>query len=79
MFIRETPKDGKGMPVDWWGIALLAVAVGSLQTVLEKGESEDWFATPYITALSGCICSGSAYCSYGERQVLTTPSLILGS
>jgi DHA2 family multidrug resistance protein len=51
MFVRETPKDGQGMPVDWWGILLLAIAVGSLQTVLEKGESEDWFATPYITAL----------------------------
>jgi DHA2 family multidrug resistance protein len=51
-FIRETPKDGKGLPVDWWGIALLAIAVGSLQTLLEKGESEDWFATPYIIALA---------------------------
>jgi DHA2 family multidrug resistance protein len=50
-FVRETPKEGKGQPVDWWGIALLAVAVGSLQTLLEKGESQDWFATPYITAL----------------------------
>ncbi len=52
VFIKETPKDGKGQPIDWWGILLLAVAVGSLQTVLEKGESEDWFATPYITVLS---------------------------
>ena len=52
MFVRETPKDGKGMPVDWYGIALLAIAVGSLQTLLEKGESEDWFATPYIVALA---------------------------
>lgn len=51
-FVRETPKDGKGTPVDWWGILLLAIAVGSLQTVLEKGESEDWFATPYIIALT---------------------------
>jgi len=51
-FIRETPKDGQGKPVDWWGIALLAIAVGSLQTLLEKGESEDWFATPYIVALA---------------------------
>ncbi len=51
-FVRETPKEGKGMPVDWWGIALLAIAVGSLQTLLEKGESEDWFSTPYITALA---------------------------
>jgi DHA2 family multidrug resistance protein len=49
---NETPKEGKGKPVDWWGIALLAVAVGSLQTVLEKGESEDWFATPYIIVLT---------------------------
>lgn len=51
-FIRETPKDGKGLPIDWWGIALLAIAVGSLQTLLEKGESEDWFAAPYIVALA---------------------------
>ncbi|MFC0516710.1 DHA2 family efflux MFS transporter permease subunit [Mucilaginibacter angelicae] len=51
-FVRETPKDAKGKPVDWWGIVLLAIAVGSLQTVLEKGESEDWFAKPYILILT---------------------------
>lgn len=51
-FIRETPKDAKGQPIDWWGIGLLAVAVGSLQTVLEKGESEDWFSEPYIVVLT---------------------------
>jgi len=51
-FIRETPKDGQGKPVDWWGIGLLAVAVGSLQTLLEKGESEDWFSTSYIVVLA---------------------------
>jgi len=51
-FVKETPKDAKGKPVDWWGIGLLAVAVGSLQTVLEKGESEDWFAKTYILLLT---------------------------
>jgi len=51
-FINETPKEEKGRPVDWWGIALLAVAVGSLQTILEKGESEDWFAKSYILVLT---------------------------
>jgi DHA2 family multidrug resistance protein len=51
-FIKETPKDAKGKPVDWWGIGLLAVAVGSLQTILEKGESEDWFAKTYILVLT---------------------------
>ena len=51
-FIHETPKEAKGKPIDWWGIVLLAVAVGSLQTILEKGESEDWFAKPYILVLT---------------------------
>src|SRR6201999_3461806 len=35
-FVPATPKDSRGNPIDWWGIILLAVAVGSLQTVLEK-------------------------------------------
>jgi DHA2 family multidrug resistance protein len=50
-FITETPKHEK-KPIDWWGIGLLAVAVGSLQTILEKGESEDWFAKTYILVLT---------------------------
>jgi DHA2 family multidrug resistance protein len=60
-YVRETPKEGKGKPIDWWGIGLLALAVGSLQTILEKGESEDWFSKPYIlvltiTAVLGTLC-----------------------
>ncbi|RYE33037.1 MAG: DHA2 family efflux MFS transporter permease subunit [Sphingobacteriaceae bacterium] len=51
-YVRETPKTGLGKPIDWWGIALLAVAVGSLQVILEKGESEDWFAKTYILVLT---------------------------
>ncbi len=38
--------------VDWLGIILLTVGIGSLQIVLERGESEDWFNTPYITLLT---------------------------
>ena len=51
-FVKATPKTGRGKPIDWWGIALLAVAVGSLQVILEKGESEDWFAKTYILVLT---------------------------
>src|ERR1700740_1488660 len=52
IFVRESPKYGKGKPVDWWGILFLAIGVGSLQVVLEKGESEDWFSKTYITVLA---------------------------
>jgi DHA2 family multidrug resistance protein len=37
--------------VDWWGIALLAIAIGSIQTFLEEGEKEDWFNSGFITIL----------------------------
>lgn len=38
--------------IDFLGIALLAVAVGSLQYVLEKGHDDDWFNDNIITTLT---------------------------
>jgi MFS transporter, DHA2 family, multidrug resistance protein len=37
--------------VDYWGIGMLAVGVGALQVVLDKGQEEDWFSSHWITAL----------------------------
>ncbi|RYY97030.1 MAG: DHA2 family efflux MFS transporter permease subunit [Chitinophagaceae bacterium] len=45
-------KKSKVKDVDWLGIALLAVAVGSLQYVLEKGHDEDWLSSSLIVALA---------------------------
>jgi DHA2 family multidrug resistance protein len=42
----------KASEVDWLGIGLLATAVGSLQYVLERGQEDDWFASPVITTLT---------------------------
>src|SRR6478609_4177661 len=38
--------------IDWWGIALLATFVGSLQYVLERGHEEDWFESTSIIVLT---------------------------
>jgi DHA2 family multidrug resistance protein len=35
--------------VDWLGLALLIVGIGSLQIMLERGESKDWFESREIT------------------------------
>src|ERR1700742_3398696 len=51
-FVKESPRDAKGKPIDWWGILFLALGVGALQVVLEKGEDKDWFQTWWITALT---------------------------
>ena len=50
-FVRESPKYGQGKRIDWWGILFLAIGVGALQVVLEKGEDKDWTQTWWITAL----------------------------
>src|ERR1700676_2957101 len=38
--------------VDYWGIGMLAVGIGTLQMVLDKGQEKDWFGTSWITALA---------------------------
>ncbi|PWU05100.1 MAG: MFS transporter [Bacteroidetes bacterium] len=68
-FVKESPRYAKGQPVDWWGILLLAIGVGSLQIVLEKGESEDWFATPYISVLT--VATVLAAISFIWRELST--------
>ena len=37
--------------IDWLGIGLLAITVGSLQYVLERGHEDDWFNSGIITLL----------------------------
>jgi DHA2 family multidrug resistance protein len=39
-------------PVDWLGIGLLIVGIGSLQYVLEEGASKDWFSDAMILRLA---------------------------
>lgn len=53
-FVRSPKYGVKKMlkEVDFIGIAFLAIAVGSLQYVLEKGHEEDWFNSSTIIILS---------------------------
>jgi MFS transporter, DHA2 family, multidrug resistance protein len=41
-----------GVRVDYIGIALLALGVGALQVLLDKGQEEDWFGSHFIAALA---------------------------
>src|SRR6266446_5682709 len=38
--------------IDYWGIGMLAVGIGALQIVLDKGQEEDWFSSRLITVLA---------------------------
>jgi DHA2 family multidrug resistance protein len=37
---------------DWPGIATMAIGLAALQTVLEEGNKDDWFGSPFITRLA---------------------------
>jgi DHA2 family multidrug resistance protein len=37
--------------LDYIGISLLILGVGALQVLLDKGQEDDWFGSPFITAL----------------------------
>lgn len=57
-FLQDPPEmERRAGPVDFLGIALLAVGLSCLQYVLEEGQQDDWFADPWITRLAilaGC-------------------------
>lgn len=48
-----------GLKFSWYGFGLLALAVGSLQMMLDRGQIQDWFTSPQIVALA--IISGLAF------------------
>ena len=53
MFIFDPPylrKESRG--VDYWGIGMLAVGIGALQILLDKGQEEDWFESHFMVALA---------------------------
>ena len=37
---------------DWAGIAAMAIGLSALQTVLEEGNKDDWFSSPFILRLA---------------------------
>ena len=69
LFIFDPPyirRDGKG--IDYWGIGMLAVGVGALQVVLDKGQEDDWFSSHAIVALTIASALGIALFILRERM-----------
>jgi DHA2 family multidrug resistance protein len=53
MFIFDPPYlRQESRRVDYWGIGMLAVGIGALQILLDKGQEEDWFQSHLMVALA---------------------------
>ncbi len=49
---KEIREQARHVPVDFLGLALVAIGLASLQVVLDKGQIDDWFGSSFITSLS---------------------------
>ncbi|MEM5438625.1 DHA2 family efflux MFS transporter permease subunit [Paraburkholderia diazotrophica] len=44
--------------IDYIGIALIAIGLGCLQVMLDRGEDDDWFASPFICTFAVLAVAG---------------------
>ncbi len=52
-FIFDPPYlERKRTGVDYWGIGMLALGIGALQVIFDKGQQEDWFGSHFIVWLT---------------------------
>ncbi len=57
--------------VDYIGLGLIAVGIGALQVVLDKGEREDWFGSTFINVfaiMSGVCIIGALFWEYFHKD-----------
>ena len=53
LFISDPHYLGRGkLRADFWGLGMLAVGMGSLQIMLDKGQEDDWFGSRFIITLA---------------------------
>ena len=55
--------------IDYWGMGMLAVGIGALQVMLDKGQEQDWFASHWIAALT--VVSGVFLAAFIYREFRT--------
>ena len=69
----------KSMGIDYWGIGLLVLGMGSLQIMLDKGQEDDWFGSHFITVLAVLAVIGLVGLIIRELTGRSIPSLISAS
>ena len=80
MCLQYLPDDKKKDPavkeagIDWLSIGLLVAGLGALQTVLEEGQSDDWFQSRFITVFTVVAVVGLV--SFVWRQLRATHPVV---
>ena len=51
--VRRAKESGFWSRIDYVGIGLIALGLGCLEVVLDKGQEDDWFGSPFIQVFAG--------------------------
>ena len=73
-YVRDSRFQQRAGRVDWPGLALLAIGIGALQTMLERGERLDWFESREIVALA--VTSAAALATLVWHELRTEHPVI---
>jgi len=68
-FIQDPPyisKPERG--ADWFALGAMIVGIASLQYVLERGQHDDWFNSPFVVGLTAAGVTGLAVFIYRELR-----------
>jgi len=68
-YVRDSAHQAKSKTIDFLGIALLTVSVGALQYLLEHGERDGWFESPFMVALLAVSVVGGILLVWRELTV----------
>ena len=68
-FVEDPPyiKNAKAGKLDGLGLGLLAVWLGALQIVLDKGQEDDWFGASWIRW--AVVITGHGVCRVPDSRV----------
>ncbi|HEX9121496.1 MAG TPA: DHA2 family efflux MFS transporter permease subunit [Terriglobales bacterium] len=69
LFIFDPHYIGRKTRVDWWGIGYLALGIGGLQVLLDKGQEEDWLSSDFIRALIVMTAVGMVFFVVRELRI----------
>jgi len=61
-------KKKANLQIDYWGISFIAVGLGFLQIMLDKGDREDWFSSDFIRICAVLAFGGLAMAIYWELK-----------
>jgi MFS transporter, DHA2 family, multidrug resistance protein len=67
-FIEERKRRSGKLRVDYWGIIFVAIGLGFLQIVLDKGERDDWWSSGFIRTCALLSIAGLVLAVYWELK-----------